>query len=357
MMKRLMILCLFSICAQRPVRAGDNALSEAESREGYRLLFDGTLGSFRSNWVDYAKGDSAHTGLDTAWTADSLEPLGVCIRLRSGVAPDIRSVRKYKDFELRFKFRINGNQGVFYRATLHYDHIGSSGVEYSINEVSSLTQDLSGAAYNLYGIHDISNYRTSGTGLWNEGRIIVKEDSVEHWLNGSKVVGYRYHSPDFWSNYNAYGTWKTDKTLTNAIAGREDVGTGYITEGYLGLQGDHGGKWLIKDLKVTETPCFGPIKEDGSVCPVSTGARGIRAEKGTLAYTVVRQGSAAVALDFDIQTVLGATLLGLDGKVLSRASLFEGGRKAVFTARLRTGLYILKLDLASGTVTRKTNLL
>lgn len=342
----------FSVAQLGMVRAEDNILSDAETREGYTLLFDGTLAGFRSNWVRYVQGDSANTDLDTAWTLDADCR---CIRLRSGATDDIRSVKTYKDFELRFSYRSDNNQGVFYRSTLKYDHIWKSGVEYCINNISSVGKDNTGAASDLFAPDPIA-YNLFGSGLWNEARIIVIGDSVEHWSSGIKVVGYKYHSPRFWEAYNV-SKWaeRYDTSLTNVVAGREDTGTGYLTEGYLGIQGDHGGRWQIKNLKITERPCFGGIKEDGSVC-ASTSSIGPGIESNRADFRILHRGPENLTLVFSQEVLESAEIVGLDGKVLCEASLSERGRKAVFSGALKTGLYILKFNLTSGTVTRRLNL-
>jgi hypothetical protein len=228
-------------------------------------------------------------------------------------------------------------------------------VEYAINNVTNLGKDNPGAAYDLYAPPDPVPYNSFSSQKWNNARIIVKGDSVEHWSNSVKVVGYKYHSPDFWTRYNV-SKWVTEgpRTLTNLVQGRQDVNSGYITEGFLGLQGDHSGKWQIKDLKVTENPCFGPIKADGSVC--ATTSLGNNAKTGPVAFATLRQGAGKLTIAFPNEAVRNASIMGLDGRLIGRASLSEGGRKAEFSDAPKTGLYFLKLDLSSGVVTQKVNL-
>jgi hypothetical protein len=332
-------------------RAEDNVLTAAEKAEGYQLLFDGTLDSWKATWVDYVQNDSTNTTLSSEWKVNSTDHT---ITLPSGNARDIRSKKKYKDFELRWKYRIDGNQGVIYRALLGYQNAWYTGVEYAINNVTNLGKDNPSAAYDLYAPNPIV-YNTFSTGLWNEGRIVVIGDSVEHWSNGTKVVGYKYHSPGFWTAYNASKWVATgNRSLTNIVPGTQDVGKGYLTEGYLSLQADHGGKWQIKDMKITESPCFGPIKSDGTVCATTPIALGTPDRK--VAFSQRRVG-AGLLLEFPDETLKGATLLGIDGKAIATATVAAGGHRAEFAKAPGTGLYFLKLETGSGILSRKLNLL
>ncbi len=338
-------------------QAQDNTLSAAEKVEGFKLLFDGsTVQSFKDYWVDYVKGDETNTNLDAKWKVNTTDHT---ISLPAGSTADVRSVKKYKDCELRWTYRIDGNQGLFYRSLMKYDRAWQSGVEYAINDVTNLGKDNPGAAYDLYAPPTPVPYNTFSTGKWNEGRIVIKGDSVEHWSNGVKVVGYRYHSKEFWAVYNAPNCkWPGigPYSLTNEVAGTQDVGTGYIKEGYLGIQGDHGGKWQIKNMKLTELPCFGPVKADGSVCP-GTPIALARAKTMPVQYTVARRGLGMFSVTFPNDAVYGASVVGMDGKIVSTGTLSTNGHKAEFTRSLETGLYFLRLETVSGAVTQKLNLL
>lgn len=352
MKKWMGISCAVLALATAPVMAADNELSAAEKAEGYKLMFDGsTFASFKAWFVDYSK-DSTATSLDeTKWKVNTTTKT---ISLPSGSATDIRTIKKFKDFELRWTYRIDGNQGVFYRALLTYDRAWLTGIEYAINDLTNLGKDNPGAAYDLYAPPTPLPYNTFSTQKWNTARIVVKGDSVEHWSNEVKVVGFKYHSPDFWVQYNA-SKWVREgpRTLTNTVAGRQDVNSGFITEGYLGLQGDHGGRWQIKDLKVTETPCFGPIKADGSVCASTIVA-------GNKAFNLdfdVQAGSRGVSVAIKGQAVKAAHIVGLDGKRIATAALSKDGRKAEFARSFKNGVYFLKLDMGTGVVSRKINVL
>jgi len=348
------------------VRAGqpDNVLTPAEIKEGYTLLFDGnTLASFKANWADYVRGDSTSTNLSTNWKYDATNHV---ITLPLGNTADVRSTKKYKDFEIRFTYKIDGNQGVFYRSTVQYDRAWFTGVEYAINDVTNLGKDNPGAAYDLYAPPDPVPYNTSSTGKWNDGRITAIGDSIEHWSNGVKVVAYKVHSPGFWATYNVSKWVGTGpKTLTNLVPGTETVGSGWIPEGFLGLQGDHGGRWQIKNLMVTSTPCgFGAVDTAtggvmSSACSATEIAFDKEASAGThhIKFSALRLASGAISIDFPADEVKSVEVYGFDGKLAARGSLSQNGHKADFVSPLKSGMFFLKVVSSFGVVSEKLNLL
>ena len=65
-----------------------------------------------------------------------------------------------------------------------------------------------GALYNI--IPPAADKKLNGPDNWNEGRILVEGNHVEHWLNGGKVVEYDLGSPEFAKQVAASGVkpWK-----------------------------------------------------------------------------------------------------------------------------------------------------
>jgi hypothetical protein len=244
------------ISAQEPA---PNRLSAEEAAQGFELLFDGTYESFHAHFVDYKRNDSTSDALGALWSVDTATQALVT---KTASGPDARSRKKYRDFDFRVEYRCDGSQGISYRALLAGDRAWQTGVEYAFNDMTNLGKDNPGAAYDLYAPNPIP-YNPFNTGKWNTARIVAIGDSVEHWLNGVKVVGYRYHSPDFWAHYDM-SQWNAENRLTNKQAGNRN--SGYIEEGYLGIRTEWSGRWQLRNMRINEKhPAFGPAETAGIV--------------------------------------------------------------------------------------------
>jgi hypothetical protein len=344
-------------------QAADNVLTDMEVKDGFKLLFDGnSLQSFKDNFVDFVPNDPNPTDLsgktlDSRWKYDATCK---CIALAQGNTRDVRSTKTYKDFDLRLSYLIDQNEGIFYRSNLKGNQMWETGIEYAINNVTNLGKDNPGAAYDLFAPNPIP-YNVFNSAIpalsnkWNTARIVVKGDSVEHYMNEVKVVGFREHSQRFWDAYNV-SKWNAESKLTNVVAG--DRNSGYISEGYIGLQGDHTGKWIIKNFRISSNPCFGPINEFGSSCgsvPTSIAGKGESAPN--VGFRMLSRGTDGLSIGFEQDDIKAAYLIGIDGKVVGKADLSQGGRVARFNGSFRNGLHFLKLELASGSVMQKLNLL
>ncbi|MCB0847332.1 MAG: DUF1080 domain-containing protein, partial [Bacteroidetes bacterium] len=73
-------------------------------------------------------------------------------------------------------------------------------------------------------------------GEWNQIRLVIKGDHVEHWLNGHKVVEYSLGSPE-WKELVANSKWKDHPDY------------GQFRKGHIGLQ-DHGNQIWFKNVKI-----------------------------------------------------------------------------------------------------------
>jgi hypothetical protein len=104
-------------------------------------------------------------------------------------ADDLVTTAEFQDFELRLDWRISkgGNSGIFYRVRLGANEASDSGPEYQLlDNATEKHPEYTAAA--IYDIVAPLEDRTRSAGEWNEARIIVRGWSVQHWLNGHKVV-------------------------------------------------------------------------------------------------------------------------------------------------------------------------
>lgn len=216
MRSAVIVAALAGVCAL----AQTNTLTPAEKKQGWVLLFDGK--TFRG-WVDPTK----QTPPGDAWSIED-----GTIRTRKGprITEDLFSERTFADFELAFEWRISagGNSGVKYRIQ---DHIwlaeGRPGLErfeaqversfaqrtatrpargqdYVIGFEYQMTDDAanrdakSNAKHTAGALYDMvapTGAVVKPAGEWNQSRIVVRGDHVEHWLNGAKVVDASLKDP------------------------------------------------------------------------------------------------------------------------------------------------------------------
>ncbi len=118
-----------------------------------------------------------------------------------GHGSDIITTRSFKDFELSFEFKIaeGGNSGIKYFLLPNT----SLGCEFQIIDDNRHPDAKSGINGNhkTGGLYDIkppdSSKRYKPAGKWNTGRIVVKGNHAEHWLNNEKVLEYERDSNAF----------------------------------------------------------------------------------------------------------------------------------------------------------------
>src|SRR5437879_8557567 len=209
-----------------------NTLTADERAAGWRLLFDGkTTAGWRGWKMDW---------MPSGWQVVD----GTLKRVKP--AADIITKEKFKNFELSLEWNIakNGNSGIFYRASESPD---DNAIYWSAPEMQVLDDaghpdgksrlTAAGAAYDMYpspaGV-------VKPAGQWNQARLVVKGNHVEHWLNGVKVVEYEFGSAD----------WKA-KLKASKFAGHPHYGRN--TTGYIGLQ-DHGDHVAYRNIKIRVLP-------------------------------------------------------------------------------------------------------
>jgi hypothetical protein len=206
-----------------------NQLTAQERQEGWRLLFDGRT---TDGWRGYNRPD-----MPEGWRVEN----GLLVRVGAG---DIITIEQFENFELVLDWRVGpaGNSGIFFRAVETDDPI-----YYSAPEVQILDDEghrdgatpLTSAGAN-YGLHPAPPGVVRPAGEWNSVRLVVDGNSVEHWLNGQKVVEYELHSDDW-------------KQRVAASKFNEWPAYGQASRGHIGLQ-DHGDRVEFRNIKVRVLP-------------------------------------------------------------------------------------------------------
>ncbi|MES2524424.1 MAG: DUF1080 domain-containing protein [Gemmatimonadota bacterium] len=246
---------------QASAQTTPNTLTAAEKASGWKLLFDGRT---FNGWREY-KADT----MPVIWSVvDGAMVKGNPSRALPG--RDIVSRELFGNFEFAFDWKLSeaGNAGVFYRATEEYDKVYWSAPEYQLlDNVKGADNKTpftrAGAAYQIKPAPDGHDKlavwampRDSATnrsralttddvrqflnaGEWNQSRIVVKGDHVEHWLNGFKLVEYDLSGAE-WD-----GIIKASKFTPYPNFGK-------AKRGFFAFQGDHGGLLALRNVKVRE---------------------------------------------------------------------------------------------------------
>ena len=161
----------------------------AAQDQPWHPLFDG---STSKGWVEVTgKPFPTHS-----WTVED-----GCLKalVRTDGFEDIRTVETFKSFELQFEWKLAklGNSGVKYLIQRVEDFTNKEGrqarargLEYQLVDLDSPDASdptrITGALYSLFAPAN-ANWRIA---VFNESRLIVHGDHVEHWLNGTRVLSY-----------------------------------------------------------------------------------------------------------------------------------------------------------------------
>ena len=171
---------------------------------------------------------------------DSWEVVDGTLKTVPGHGVDLISEEVYKNFELELEWKVpkGGNSGIFYFATEEGNYIWQSAPEMQVVDDEKHTdgKNTLTSAGALYAMIAPSANVVKPVGEFNQVRIKVKNNHVEHWLNGTKIVEYVYGSDMMWDLVEKS---KFNKMPLFAKA----------SEGHIGLQGDHGLIWY-KNIRI-----------------------------------------------------------------------------------------------------------
>ena len=171
---------------------------------------------------------------------DSWEVVDGTLKTVPGHGVDLISEEVYKNFELELEWKVpkGGNSGIFYFATEEGNYIWQSAPEMQVVDDEKHTdgKNTLTSAGALYALIAPSTNVVKPVGEFNQVRIKVKNNHVEHWLNGTKIVEYVYGSDMMW---DLVAKSKFNKMPLFAKA----------SEGHIGLQGYHGLIWY-KNIRI-----------------------------------------------------------------------------------------------------------
>ena len=151
----------------------------------WRPLFDG---SDTSAWREFGGKDFPKAG----WEVKD----GCLHLLRVAEGPQLVTRETFDNYEFEWEWRITarGNNGVKY--LVDEARPNTPGPEYQMVD-DSTTRDPKTQTASFYEV--LAPQVTTPVrppGEWNESRISVRGNHVEHWLNGVKVLAYELGSPE-----------------------------------------------------------------------------------------------------------------------------------------------------------------
>jgi cytochrome c len=218
---------------------GANALAAHERKAGWRLLFDGT--SLRG-WDGFQQ-----DAIPSGWRVEN----GAMTLLKwhegdpTDNRGDVRTVDEFGDFELRLQWAATpaSNSGIFFFA--------KEGVAEAIYEGAPEMQILDDAhhedgaepSHRASGLYDLYAPKCNALrpiGDYNDIRLVVNKNQVEHWLNGYRVLAYRLDTQE-WRERIAHSKF------------RDMPHFGVARRGHIALQ-DHGDVIRFRNLRIHTGP-------------------------------------------------------------------------------------------------------
>lgn len=210
-------------------------------------LLTSTFGQAQpSDWISLFDGQAITEwrGFKMATVPDSWRVEEGAITWTKGVAVDLVSRQQYTNFDFEFEWKVppGGNSGVMFRVAEDLERTYHSGPEFQIldNARHPDGKNPMTSAGSNHSLHAPTRDMTRPVGEWNQGRLLVNGNHVEHWLNGEKVVEYDLYSPDW-----------TRRLLASKF---KDVPRyGRESRGHLVLQ-EHGSRVQYRNLRIKVLP-------------------------------------------------------------------------------------------------------
>src|ERR1043165_1688155 len=181
------LLC-FAGCSSLQTQSEPNTLTSAEKRHGWKLMFDGKA---PGNWHNIGK-----TGFpEKGWVIED----GTLRKLAKVRGGDLITDDTYSEFDLKWDWKIapKGNNGVKYFVT---DDRKGVGHEYQMLYDAAEPEGKDNGKHSTASFYEVlppwpnKPAALHPAGEWNSSRVYVHGNTVEHWLNGQKVLEYELGS-------------------------------------------------------------------------------------------------------------------------------------------------------------------
>lgn len=216
--------------AVRTSGEGGASATSTGRADGWLALFDGES---LDGWRGFRQ-----EGPPGAWRVVD----GALALTGEGEGGDLITEESFDDYELALEWRVEegGNSGIFYLVTEEANTIWEAAPEMQVLDDANHPDGQSPltSAGSNFALHPVPRGVVRPAGEWNQARIVVRGDSVEHWLNGTLVVEYELGSED-WQRRVAESKF-ADLPLY-----------GQARSGHIGLQ-DHGDPVWFRNVRVRE---------------------------------------------------------------------------------------------------------
>lgn len=224
--------------AEEAAEPKHNTLSEEEINEGWVLLFNGKT---TEGWHTYGQDTigSAWKVVDGALYLDVTEKED----WQAMGGGDIVTEGSYDNFHLKLEWKIseNGNSGIMFLVNedpANYQYPWQTGPEMQIldNNGHPDSKIVTHRAGDLYDLIASTEETVKAVGEWNQAAIIVENNHLDFYLNGTNIV-----SVPLWGE-----TWKS---LISNSKFSEMSGFGTYQQGRISLQ-DHGDDVWFRNIKI-----------------------------------------------------------------------------------------------------------
>jgi len=201
----------------------------SEKQHEWTILFNGDN---IDHWREYNNDKFPFDG----WTIEK----GTMKTIVGGNKVDIITRDVYKDFELVLEWKSSpaGNSGIFYFANETASYIWQTAPEMQVLDNSGHPDGKNplSSAGSLFALIAPVEDVTNKVGEFNEARILVVKNRVEHWLNGKKILEYNYGSDEL------NGLIAKSKFANMPLFAKENTG-------HIGLQ-HHGEEVWYRNIRI-----------------------------------------------------------------------------------------------------------
>ena len=213
--------------------AEPNILTAIEQAAGWKLLFNGES---LKGWRLYKKATRPTAG----WKVEN----GILKKIAKERGGDIVTEETFEDFDLTWEWRIapGGNNGLKYLVT--ETRPSAPGHEYQLIDDQGHPDGKLGAKRQTASFYDVlppsDDKVLKPAGEWNQSRVLVQGNHIEHWLNGAKVLEYELGSDAV-------------KAALAASKFKNSPGFGAKIKGHIMLT-DHADEAWFRDIKIRKLP-------------------------------------------------------------------------------------------------------